>query len=77
MVLDLSGLTFIDSAGPGMVATCSGTMDKTGGQFVVVGAPGKVHQMFKVTRLNQAVGVYQDLEAACKPLSAHPAAPEG
>jgi anti-anti-sigma regulatory factor len=52
-------------------------MDKTGGQFVVVGAPGKVHQMFKVTRLNQAVGVYQDLEAACKPLSAHPAAPEG
>lgn len=77
MVLDLSGLTFIDSAGLGMVATCSGTMDTAGGQFVVVGSPGKVSQMFGLTHLNKVVGVYQDLEAACKHFSAHPAGPKG
>jgi anti-sigma B factor antagonist len=33
MVLDLSGLTYIDSAGLGMVATCAGIMSKGGGSW--------------------------------------------
>ena len=69
MVLDLSGLTFIDSAGLGMVATCSGTMEKNGGQLVVVGAPGKVNEIFELTRLNRVIGVYPDLDSACKAFS--------
>src|SRR5208282_766517 len=51
MVFDLRGLTFIDSAGVGMVATCAGTMSKAGGKLVVVSAGGKINQMFELTRL--------------------------
>jgi hypothetical protein len=36
-----------------MIATCAGTMEKAGGQLVVVGAPGKVNQMFDPTRLDR------------------------
>ena len=74
MVLDLRGLTFIDSAGVGMVATCANTMSKAGGKLVVVTAGGKVHQMFQLTRLNKVIGVYPDLPSACAALS--PPSPE-
>ncbi len=69
MVLDLSGLTYIDSAGLGMVATCSGVMAKAGGRLVVVSAGGKTTQMFEITRLNRAIGVYPDLRSACAAIS--------
>ncbi len=32
MVFDMTGLTYIDSAGLGMVATCAGNMSKAGGR---------------------------------------------
>jgi anti-anti-sigma factor len=70
MVLDLSGLTYIDSAGLGMVATCSGVMAKAGGRLGVVSAGGKTTHMFEITRLNRVIGVYPDLRSACAAISA-------
>lgn len=70
MVLDLSGLTYIDSAGLGMVATCAGIMAKSGGRLVVVTAGGKIQHMFEITRLNRVIGVYPDLPSASAALSA-------
>ena len=76
MVFDLRGLTFIDSAGMGMVATCAGIMSKAGGKLVVVSAGGKVKQMFQLTRLNKVIGIYPDLPSACAAFSPpSPAAP--
>jgi anti-sigma B factor antagonist len=72
MVLDLSGLTFIDSAGLGMVATCAGIMSKAGGRLVVVSAGGKITHMFEVTRLNRVIGLFPTLEAAFQAFSAPP-----
>ena len=72
MVLDLSGLTYIDSAGLGMVATCSGVMAKAGGRLLVVSAGGKITQMFEITRLNRVIGLFPTLEAAFQAFSAPP-----
>jgi anti-sigma B factor antagonist len=69
MVLDLTGLTFIDSAGMGMVAMCSGVMSKAGGALVVVSAGGKVLQLFELTHLNKVIGVYPDVTSACAAIS--------
>jgi len=78
MVFDLRGLTFIDSAGMGMVATCAGIMSKAGGKLVVVSAGGKVNQMFQLTRLNKVIGIYADLPSAYAAFSPpSPAAPGG
>src|SRR5690348_808290 len=57
MVLDLTGLTYIDSAGLGMVATCAGVMFKAGGKLAVVSSGGKITQMFEITRLNQVISI--------------------
>jgi anti-anti-sigma factor len=69
IVLDLSGLTYIDSAGLGMVATCAGIMSKMGGKLVVVLASGKIAHMFQLTRLDQVINVYPDLRSACTAIS--------
>jgi anti-sigma B factor antagonist len=69
MVLDLSGLTYIDSAGLGMVATCAGIMVKAGGKFAVVVAGGKIAHMFEITRLNRVIGVFPDLTSATAAVS--------
>jgi anti-anti-sigma factor len=76
MILDLSGVTFIDSSGVGMVATCAGAMGKAEGRLVVVGAPGKVNQIFEITRLNRVIAIYPDFAAACQAFSEPPVAPK-
>ena len=74
MVLDLRELTFIDSAGLGMVATCAGIMSKSGGKMVVVSAGGKITHMFELTRLNRVIGLFPNFEAALQSFSAPPQA---
>ncbi len=68
MVFDLRGLTFIDSAGVGLVASCASMISKAGGKLVIVSAGGKVNQIFEITRLNRMIGLYPDMPAAIKAL---------
>jgi len=69
MVLDMTGLTYIDSAGLGTVATCAGIISKAGGKLVVVTAGGKIAQMFQLTRMDHLIGVYSDSSTACAALT--------
>jgi anti-sigma B factor antagonist len=69
MILDLTGLTYIDSAGLGMVATCAGIMFKAAGKLVVVSPGGRITQMFEITRLNRVIDLYPDFNAACAALT--------
>ena len=66
MVFDMTGLTYIDSAGLGMVATCAGNMSKAGGKVVVVSPGGKITQMFEITRLNRIISIFTDVVEACE-----------
>jgi len=70
-VLDLTKLTYIDSAGLGMIVTCAGTMSKAGGQLVVVSSGGKITQMFELTRLNSVIGLFPTIAAAREALARH------
>jgi anti-anti-sigma factor len=69
IILDLTGLTYIDSAGLGMVAACAGIIFKAGGKLVVVSPGGRITQMFEITRLNRVIDLYPDFDAACAAFS--------
>jgi anti-sigma B factor antagonist len=64
LVLDFSGLNYIDSAGIGVIAVCIGLMERAGGKLAVVGAVGQVKQLLELTRLNLSVRTYPDLSSA-------------
>ena len=49
VVLDLFGLSFINSAGVGMVMMCFGKLKKSGGTLRVAGAKGYVENTLKMT----------------------------
>lgn len=74
LVLDLSGLNYIDSAGLGVIAVCIGVMKQEGGKVVIAGVAGQVQKLLELTHINQAVSTYPDLASAQNALSA-PATP--
>lgn len=74
LVLDFSGLDYIDSAGIGVVAVCIGVMEREGGRLVVASAAGQVKQLLELTHLNRVVATYPDVPSAHRALS-EPAAP--
>jgi anti-anti-sigma factor len=76
MIFLLGGLTYIDSAGLGMVATCAGAMAEAGGRLVVVSAGGKIRHMFETTRLDRVIDFYSDFDSACQSFSKPPQSPK-
>jgi anti-sigma B factor antagonist len=69
IILDLTGLTYIDSAGLGMVAACAGIIFKAGGKLIVVSPGRRITQMFEITRLNRVIDIFPDFETACAAFS--------
>lgn len=65
VVLDLSGLDYIDSTGVGIVSYSFGKLKQSGGELRVAGATGVVRNVFKVTLLDTLVGFYPTLAEAC------------
>ena len=68
VVLDLTGLTYIDSAGVGIVMKCFGKMKKAGGTLRVAGASGMVERSLKLTNLHQIIQFFPTVEAATEAL---------
>ena len=64
LVLDFSGLKFIDSAGIGMLAVCFGAMEREGGKIAIAGATNHVNQLLEMTHLNRLFGMYPDVASA-------------
>ena len=64
LLLDFSGLDFIDSAGVGVLAVCIGSMQREGGTIVVAGTTGRVKQLLELTNLHRIVGMYADVASA-------------
>ena len=75
LVLDFSGLNYIDSAGIGVVVVCIGLMKRAGGRLAVVGAGGQVKQLLALTGLDSLMETYPDLSSAQIALSGPTPAP--
>lgn len=65
LVVDLSSLTYIDSAGMGMLIGCNGRMEQAGGRMRVAGAKGMVAQSFSVAHVERILPFHPDADAAC------------
>jgi anti-anti-sigma factor len=69
LILDLTNLSFLDSAGVGMLVVCSSDMEQKGGKLAVAGAAGKVKQVLEITHINKVIRMYPDLVSACSGLA--------
>jgi anti-anti-sigma factor len=65
LVIDLASLTYIDSAGMGMLIGCNGRMEQAGGSMRIAGAKGMVASSFAVAHVERIVPFHADAEAAC------------
>jgi anti-sigma B factor antagonist len=68
IVLDLSGVTFIDSSGLGALIGCLKVIGDDGA-LVLCGAGDAVVSMFKLTRMNKVFHMYGSREEAVSALS--------
>jgi anti-sigma B factor antagonist len=69
VVIDLSGLDSIDSAGIGTLISCNGDMERSGGQFRVAGAHGMVLRSFETIHMSRVVPLDPDVDSACHSLA--------
>jgi anti-sigma B factor antagonist len=74
MVLEVSNLEFIDSAGIGTLLSCAGQMEKDGGRMRIAGAKGRVKHAFEIVHLDRVAPIDPDIETACQTLRADAAA---
>jgi anti-sigma B factor antagonist len=64
LILDLSGIEYIDSAGLGALLILYGNMKVRGGKFRLVAPSAKVLDVLKSTRANSILSIDPNLEAA-------------
>jgi anti-sigma B factor antagonist len=66
IILNLSGLQYLDSSGIGELARVYVTVVKQGGQMKVIGLSSKIEEILKVTQLYQVFPEFPNEEAALK-----------
>ena len=70
LVFDVTQVAYIDSSGIGIIAYCFGKISQQGGNAAVVGAGGLVKEVFKLTRLDNVIPFFPDVDSACDGLAA-------
>jgi len=65
LVINVPGLTAIDSAGIGMLMGCSGKMEQKHGKLRIAGARGGVARTFEVMHMDTFAALDADVDAAC------------
>ena len=66
ILLNLSGLTYLDSSGVGDLVHTYMSVIKRGGEMKVVGLTDKVEEILKITQLYQVFQEFQDERSALK-----------
>ena len=69
IVMDLSGVTQIDSTGIGRFIACLMQVRRAGGTLRMAAAGGLVREVFRVTRLDTVLQFEPDVESALKSLA--------
>lgn len=68
IILDLSGISMVDSTGIGQIVKCLCKLKTSGGTLRLAGLRGMVEGVFKITKVDQVIGIYPTaLEAAANP----------
>jgi anti-anti-sigma factor len=68
LVINVPGLTAIDSAGVGMLMGCSGKMEQKQGKLRIAGARGGVARTFETMHMDRVAALDADVDAACRAL---------
>ncbi|HVP42092.1 MAG TPA: STAS domain-containing protein, partial [Terriglobales bacterium] len=66
VVLDLSRIDRVDSAGIGILTLSAGKLRKAGGQLRLAGAQGAVNDVVKLTKIDTIVSCHPDLDSALR-----------
>ena len=61
LVLDLSGLTFLDSTGLRVMVTADQRARKAGRRLAIVKGPETVHRVFTITKLDERLRMVDDV----------------
>ena len=68
LVINVPGLTAIDSAGVGMLMGCSGQMEQAHGKLRIAGAQGTVARTFDTVHMDRVTALDVDVDTACRAL---------
>jgi anti-sigma B factor antagonist len=69
LILDLSDVPYIDSAGLGLLVTAYVTREKSGRRMVLSGINSRVQKLFDVTRVTRLFLIFSNPEEAVAALS--------
>ena len=65
LVIDLSGVDFLDSTGLGVIVGVLKRVRTHGGELAVAGAENHVRKVFEITRISDIVPMYATADDAC------------
>jgi anti-sigma B factor antagonist len=65
LVIDLSGVDFLDSTGLGVIVGVLKRLRTHGGELAVAGAENHVRKVFDITRISDIVAMYDTADDAC------------
>jgi anti-anti-sigma factor len=63
VLVDLTGVTLVDSSGVGIFVTAHRRAEEAGAAFVLAGAPGPVGRVFELTRTNKLLRIHPTVDA--------------
>ena len=66
LILDLTGVDYVDSSGLGTLTFCSATMQAGGGALRMAGAQPLPQKLFHVTKLDKILSFFPSVEDACR-----------
>jgi anti-sigma B factor antagonist len=69
LVLDLSGVDFVDSSGLGAIVACLKRLGPRG-DLAIAGAKGAVSRLFTLTRMDKVFPLHDTVDAAVAQMSA-------
>lgn len=69
LTVDLTDVSFLDSAALGEIVASRRALTDVGGRLVLAGARGKVRDLLALTRIGELIETYDDLDAAVRSFS--------
>ncbi|MDX2032751.1 MAG: STAS domain-containing protein [Blastocatellia bacterium] len=64
IVLNLGGVTYVDSSGIGELVSCYTTTKNSGGRLKLLNLPKKIKDLLMITKLLTVFEIYEDEQAA-------------